>query len=101
MQLAGGSKFGILFALVQFALISVWFGYRPHNLTYVIGGLVIILLVSSITIIRDNRSLSRKPNSLLTQLVSGEASEEYLSSVDSSVLPLLALDRIGPIALII
>ena len=94
LHVGNGSRIGVIFTVVEYLLIAVWFGYKPHRNVLVFGLVVIMLIVSSITVLRGNRYLDDSSSGVVNQIVTGEAGQLYFSSVSSPVAPLMALDRV-------
>ncbi len=96
-----GSRIGVVFTVVQYILLALWFGYKPNRNFIVLGILLTLVILGSITVIRGNRFLERNSTGILTQIITGEARHTYFSSVSSPVAPLLALDRVRIMAIIL
>jgi oligosaccharide repeat unit polymerase len=99
--LKSGSRIGVVLTVVQYLLLSVWFGYKPNKNFVILGVLLTIVIVGSITVIRGNRLLERSSTGVVNQIITGEAGREYFSSVSSPVAPLLAFDRVRIMAIVL
>jgi len=70
-----GSRIGVVFTVVQYILLAVWFGYKPNRNFIVLGVLLTLVILGSITVIRGNRFLERNSTGILTQVITGEAGQ--------------------------
>lgn len=100
-HLGSGSRIGVFFSVVEYLMIAIWFGFQPSKKFIVAGFLLITLIIGTITVIRGNSLLEDNSTEAMNQILTGEASQLYFSSVSSPVDPLLAMDRVRILALII